>query len=227
MKKVIALLLVCVFLLSGTAMADDYIIHNGVKFGMTEDEVSQMESDGGFYFQDGKWHGTVAGQSNSTIQYYYNLNTHLLYMTWYRFPDMNSYRQINDALIAKYGNTEFSSVTGKYLEKPTMNRIDEDFMPIYRDVISDAAFSQWLVPIENNQTILVYHYCYHHERTIYDLEPIAKAIDDLIESGWSKESAQYYWMPPTENIHCVRYELLADDDLEKYNKKINSFIDDL
>ena len=227
MKRMVALLLVCAFLLSGTAMAEDYIIHNGVKFGMLEDEVAELERAGGFYYQDEKWHGTVAGQPNSTIWYIYNGNTQKLYMAWYTFPDLSSYKQINDALIAKYGETEFSSATGKYLEKPTMNEIDEAQMPTYRDVISDADFSQWLVPIENNQTILVYHYCYKYERTIYNLEIIAKVIDGLIAKGWSKEAAEEFWLRPAENMHCVRYELLTDDYVEKYTKKINSFMDDL
>ena len=91
MKKFVAVLLVMIMLCSCllSVSADEYVIHSGVTFGMSKDEVKALETEAGFTVKENakqaiinscpshrgnnlSLDGTIAGFSGANICYHFN-----------------------------------------------------------------------------------------------------------------------------------------------------------
>lgn len=203
MKKAVSILLIALFILGitvnaiceGTAV-EDYSLHNGTKFGMTKDEVIQIEADAGFelkpyagtdYMLFGG--GTIAGVPNSQIYYHFDGDGKLFQMRYslnagYHKSE-EDYNKINQMLVEKYGETQYSSKTNKNLPiKPialhpnayifvgniTSKSIDGLGMETVPDQekpdvkfqmwIHCRQYSEWLFPLKDDGGIIIDHSFY-------------------------------------------------------------------
>lgn len=76
MKKMFCLVIALIVMLgSVAALAEEFSLHSGVKFGMTREEVAAAEKANGFKPQDNSEYDTldvngfIAGYNNSDIKY--------------------------------------------------------------------------------------------------------------------------------------------------------------
>lgn len=171
MKKIISLVLMVVMLFSVSAFAEEevFTLHNGTTFGMTMEEVIELEANGGFALEKEKEPlkagndilrgiGTIANQKDSKIGYCFLDNQ--LYEMYYEFVTTEtSYNAIENSLVEKYGDTEFSSKTGftfpptkrdTMVGHPNLPTSNVEYMPL---------FSQRIITIENGNEMLIDHYC--------------------------------------------------------------------
>lgn len=119
MKKILSVLIFLVMLMSVSAVAEEFTLHSGTKFGMSANEVKRLEAQNGFKFSttpysdtDLQGTGIVANQSNTTIYYSISATQGVTQMQ-YVFENHKSFDAIEEGLIAKYGETDYSSETWK------------------------------------------------------------------------------------------------------------------
>ena len=166
MKKIISLILMIAMLISVSAFAEEeFSLHNGVKFGMTSEEVAAIEEASGFKYHQYDTHGTIdgkiAGQEDASIFFYYNNSPDAydipycedngLYKCTYGFSN-GSYDTLYDALVSKYGqatydlNDQHISVSQSFYNTSNCSwNTDGDKISLIR---------QWLVPY-NDTYILI------------------------------------------------------------------------
>jgi len=197
MKKIISLVLMIAMLFSMSAFAEEeFTLHNGLKFGMTKEEVYEAEKAAGVpltedELYDYTWEGTIAGERNSKL--FILINDSGLYKMHYEFDSLESYDTLNNGLIEKYGKTTYSSETGVYLDEPTTDHIDS--IPyVFTDTYSNARYSQWLIPYSDTQSIFIEHYVFQRDRI---------SFSKIYESFSRVE-------------HVISYELLSEYMTEKY-----------
>lgn len=169
MKKIISLVLMVAMLFSVSAFAEEeFMLHNGTKFGMSRDEVINQEAQNDFNLLSRsnilEGHGIVANQSNTGITYYFSSNDNLLYCMSYAFADTDSYVAIENSLLNKYGETSYSSITGFAFPKV------EGFSPSVGFVTSEGTtrekqfkrdrYSHRLVQISDTDYVIIEHYTY-------------------------------------------------------------------
>lgn len=169
MKKALFVLVSLVLMLATQfAFADEeFTLHNGTKFGMNKDEVLKIESSKGFSvtyepeFNQLSGRGTIAAQADTGICYFFGDNNSLYKMS-YEFSDINCFYNIEKNLIAKYGETEYSSDTLK--EYPTIHTYSSGkTVPMssyslgYANVNRDS-YSQRVIKINDKQYVLIDHY---------------------------------------------------------------------
>ena len=113
MKKIICVLLV-VMMLMGTAFAEEeFTLHNGTKFGMTSEEVIEIERENGFdyghwvsddkgykeydysWLHDKNGH-TIAGQEKASITYFFRDSDDALFEAKYVFSSTNLNRHTTE-----------------------------------------------------------------------------------------------------------------------------------
>ncbi len=184
-------------LFSMSAFAEEeFTLHNGLKFGMTKDEVYETEKAAGVHLieddtWDYIWEGTIAGEWNSKLCI--SINDSGLDKVVYEFDSLESYDTLNNGLNEKYGKTTYSSETGVYLDEPTTDHIDS--LPyVFTDTYSNARYSQWLIPYSDTQSILIEHNVFQRDRISYT---------EKFES-FSRVD------------HSISYELLSEYMIEKY-----------
>lgn len=169
MKKIVGMILMVAMLFGTLAFAEEeFTLHNGTKFGMTEKEVIEAEANKGFELKrDSSVEtkivsiigiGTIANQENTTIHYYFQDDQ--LYEMFYKFVTTEmSYNAIENSLIEKYGNTEFSSETGYTLCQTEREDVDAGHSLIpTSNVKYMPLFSQRIVSIEDGKEMLIDHY---------------------------------------------------------------------
>lgn len=198
MKKIISLVLMLAMLLSVSAFAEEeFTLHNGLKFGMTKEEVYETEKAAGVQLTEDEifdyvWKGTIAGQINSKLEISINGDFGLS-TVYYSFDSLESYDTLNNGLIEKYGKTPYSSETGVYLDEPTTDHINS--LPyVFTDTYSNARYSQWLIPYSNTQSIFIHHYVFQRDRI---------SFTEKFESFSRVE-------------HVISYELLSEYETEEY-----------
>ena len=198
MKKIISLILMIAMLISVSAFAEeDFTLHNGLKFGMSKEEVYETEKTAGVELTEGEfwdyeWNGTIAGEMNSKLCLYFWDDDTGLTKVIYEFNTLGSYDTLNNGLIEKYGETPYSSKTGVYLDEPTTNHVDNLGFAI--DTYSNADYSQWLIPYSDTQSVYIEHYVFQRERVSYT---------EVFESFSRVE-------------HVISYELLDEYTTEQY-----------
>ena len=132
MKKLISILLAMIIAMASvSALAEEFTLHSGTKFGMSLDEVKSIETSNGytventslkyaFYDTDGKYYskatnalqikGTMAGIENSTLSYYFNDNNEL-FAAVYKFGPL-----VHEGNIVEYADIQ-NTLSQKYSEK--------------------------------------------------------------------------------------------------------------
>ena len=187
MKKIICVLLV-VMMLMGTAFAEEeFTLHNGTKFGMSGDDIVSLESEAGIYLSEdeapyGKVYEaktTVAGVHDTALSYM--LWNDELYCMTYSFTEDNpdfsfdEYFNIENGLIQKYGETQYSSQTQQSIPSrmpyKTTKLIDKE-VPNYHSlgVWKDDMYSQRLVPLSDGSYVFIIHQVYSYywaDRMVY------------------------------------------------------------
>ncbi len=179
MKKLLGCLLIIVLsLLLVSASAEEFSLRNGVKFGMTENEVIQTENIG---FEDADWSKytslkairseeplTLAG-ADGTIVYFFDKNEGLV-ACFYRHNGMSLFgniindsdnQAVIDKLTEKYGqpigkDSDFVAI-GNYID--AVDYYNEQ----YFDAPYDLTFYQWLSPIDNGYVDIMFLYTRYRE----------------------------------------------------------------
>lgn len=177
MKRISSLLLICVMILLGAvANAEEFTLHNGTTFGMTPQEVIEIETAKGFTFEQTTPNGsgclttkgTVAGQIDTNIDYYFSDNG--LYDMIYRFSDGQSFASIEQGLEKKYGPTEYTSSSG--MVYPDFTVYEKEFptdltLGLYREnslsreTRNSSEYTQRLLPLSDDAYVYIEHFVEH------------------------------------------------------------------
>ena len=176
-KKGLSILIILSVFIScivGSASANEFTLHSGVAFGMTEDEVRTLEKKAGFDLVDysgvndygsnkiskkKEVKGQIAGISDSTIHYMFDKGGKLTACTYIlgdMFTDLEpNYSTIENALIKKYGEPS-------ELWLPIAERIG--FEPLLYINSWGMGFkslpenSSWLIEQDDGSYVLISHY---------------------------------------------------------------------
>lgn len=171
MKKVITVLLVLSIIICGigSAMAEDFSVRNGVKFGMTEEEVLKIEIENGTTHYESKDLGTkfhyldcfqlsIAGFDKSGIWYIFNKKTNKLDDIEYFFLNTSVFSELADMLREKYGEPLNSSFTnGKVWESPSYRMSCAVKYP------QKLQYYEWIVPFDDCYTLIDVMYYVEYE----------------------------------------------------------------
>lgn len=168
MKKTISFFLAITlhFLcLLGTAFADDFSVRNGIQFGMSVDEVKQLEKDNGMpdynlYLEDNYgiytyfclgYDTSLAGIDGSRLIYCFDNKTNRLkeikYELGSRYKDsekaMSIYKTVTETMIQKYGIPDYSSsYNGKVFPILTESMLEAAINATSYD---DMVFNEWVI----------------------------------------------------------------------------------
>jgi len=222
MKKIISLVLMIamLFSLSAFAVEEEFTLHNGTKFNMSPEEVIQLEEQAGFDASelDSTGHislsGKIAGQEGTNASYWFQ-DDKLVQMT-YTFVDDSSFQAISNALIQKYGVSEYSSDT----------RVDIPTFEIYGRTYSDnhdigvyfenqyarlsrvsCSYSQYIIQISDNEYVYIDH-------------TASKVLRENL-GMFSSKGNEY------STNHNVEYVLLDAETVEKIFNDLNQLNSDL
>ncbi len=169
MKKIVAgILAFMLVLLSSIALAEKdepvFEIHNGVQFGMTKEEVIALEAAAGVVLEktnpnsgyDGlSAETTIAGCKNTILVYSFAYNR--LVQAGYCFLTFDMFNTLENALIKKYGETDYNYITRKRYDK---TNIDTLGTRVWQSVFSqtDEPWSHRIVQISDALTIAIDHH---------------------------------------------------------------------
>ena len=184
MKKIISffLIILCIILLSSTGIAEDFIIHSGVKFGDTEEEVKQKETltlIGGLISL--KYKGNVAGYDNAYIEYYFDYNNdNKVYDVNYKLANtydmsylkeevLDIFKELEEKLTTKYGRkisekeSAYKYLKGFYykanIEELNIFRYKED---------RRIEVNSWLVKYNNYNVKIDLYCCYDKPDIVFN-----------------------------------------------------------
>lgn len=156
MKKMLCLVISLIVLLgSVAALAEEFTLHSGVKFGMTREEVAAAEKANGFKTKDNSSYDTldvegfIAGYDNSDIMYSFKNNS--MTSAHYHFGrnDDKVFPAVKETLISKYGEPIYEDVDG-YIDFRIHGMTVWDTLKHFSGYLqcSVEGFSQWIYPIE-------------------------------------------------------------------------------
>lgn len=208
MKKLLSFILVSILFatcITGSALADEFSLHSGVKFGMTEQEISSLESQAGFSLKDvfvlsstpmKKITGQVAGIQDSEIIYAFDSDGKMFASTYQlggKYADFDpDYSIIEQALTDKYGqpdNSWFPAVVMVSSYEPFNYFISWGNF----SASLPENYSSWLIKQDDESCVLIVHYYafggastqFHiigyQKYTANEIESIKKTVDDTIE----------------------------------------------
>ena len=125
MKRIISLMLMIAILLSCCAYAEEvFYLHNGTTFDMSFDEIKETEKNSGVELKEEinatsaflTATDTIAGQPNSRLEYYFSngklKEMRYVFVSYGKKAQITAFDTIENGLIKKYGETEYSSITG-------------------------------------------------------------------------------------------------------------------
>lgn len=153
MKKIVGMILIIAMFTGITAFADEAILtlHSGVQFGMTIEEVQQLEEDAGFMLVPrGKlseggpvasipfltggyflWERATLAGFDADVHYAFTDNA--LWGVSYEFwtdahgESNSAYVHVLETLESKYGETEYNEETSKRYNLPAKNGTSDEF----------------------------------------------------------------------------------------------------
>lgn len=156
MKKMLCLVISLVVILSSvSALAEEFTLHSGVKFGMTREEVTAAEKANGFRTQENSSYDTldvegfIAGYDNSEIMYSFKDNSMTSVHYHFGQNDDKVFPAVKATLISKYGEPIYEDIDG-YIDFSIHGRTVLDTWEEFSGYLkcSVIGFSQWLYPIE-------------------------------------------------------------------------------
>ncbi len=183
MKKILCLFIGLIVLLGSiSALAEEFALHSGVQFGMTVDEVVELEEKSGFeckvYDENSEYsglgpnehevrvEGKIASIDESSIEYYFVDNA--LTIAWYEFGNSgwggfsyspDDFDTVETALVNKYG--EPNCPTGLFDSFAFTDDVESITHCQECDVYGDCdiyGLSNWLIPLNDNACIFIEHY---------------------------------------------------------------------
>ena len=178
MKRLGCLFLVMILAATtASALAEQFTLHSGVMFGMTKDEVQQIEKDAGFDVEEiemkeedrrncAKIHlaeaisvnGQIAGVHGANIKYHFDKEGALdsaVYLLGIE-ESSGAYTPIRKSLIQKYGepDSDMAEVWHAYLNMDAYSNYDN-----YGDEdVCDVDFynnDSWLIPQEDGTYVII------------------------------------------------------------------------
>lgn len=205
---------------------EKFTLHNGTQFRMTKEEVINIEKQNGciltedsisYNYPEGAISGieTIENQPDTTIVYGFKDNS--MYFMGYTFCDTDTYEMIEYELIQKYGETDYSSVTG--LEFPQYNELTKGRRIPFASWDNTVIFDEPSILDSFDITNPIYVYqCYNRtdysHRLVYLSNDEAVFIEhynyELITNGKLGASKQY-----------LKYHLLTADELNTIQQEIN------
>jgi len=142
MKRQICLILsfLCLFSCIKVAIADQYVIHNGVSFGDSKNEVLEKEKSAGLLLEEHnsseviicpyhsilwKMKTKIAGYDDANLFYHFDSNDKLvscvyaLYSSKIKDDVVSNFNSVNSMLMTKYGENDVllnTAITNDYLD---------------------------------------------------------------------------------------------------------------
>ena len=237
MKKMLCVMLV-VMMLMGTAFAEEeFTLHNGTKFGMSPNEVIELESSCNVVISEkpgpherylGK--ASVAGQSNTEI--YYDFANGKLFQMEYCFfihsGSMNedSFISIESGLTKKYGETPYCSSTNQSLNSI---RISD---PKYLPYDSSMAFVQPYIGYagdksSSSETYSVYERLNYSQRILPLDDNSYVLIDHYLFTFTKYNSQSNAIVAGPDYSHILVYTLLSETEANQMLDENKPSNDDL
>lgn len=167
MKRLLTVGIVFLFVISLAcfASAEQFIIHNGVAFGMTHEDVAKLETDAGFEvgsYEEDIWtkepsidvKGTIAGASGAEITYQFGTNDSL-HEADYNLWDKGNYQNVLTAMISKYGdpNTNADWVNANYDHSVWLSTSVAGVSIFY--TINSMEWSSWLIKQDDGSFVSI------------------------------------------------------------------------
>lgn len=231
MKRMLVLVLMVAMLFSVSAFAEEtFTLHSGTKFGMTSQEVAQIELEKGFemtvshYEDSGEYsaygRGRIANMDNTSMWYSFSSDDSL-YDLLYEFDEgdddlaktLIKFETIEEGLVAKYGATEYCSETGfsfpvlgfKGRSERFKNKYPYDGGVEYKGKQAECshtrvAYSHRLIELDDGSCVLIDHVVYKERMKLI-------GSDDY--------------------QHQLRYILLTEEEAQLIRQSMNQFINDL
>ncbi len=230
MKKMLCVMLVALMLM-GTAFAEkEFTLHNGTKFGMTLEEVRQLEQETIDGPLNAKWgitlknyesngyllgmRAVIAGYDNTSLCYGF-IDNKLVAMYYGFKTDANTifdeYYNIEQGLVKKYGEAEYSSTNG--LSLPTVQ------------IYPTASFIDYITP--GSDCLIPNHAIGNNVRDMYShrILPIGEGTYILIDH--SVLSTQYDNVPQRTYSHTLQYFYLTEHEAQVFFDEIADVNNDL
>lgn len=249
MKKIISLVLMVAMLFAVSALAEEeFSLHNGTKFGMSMQEVSDTELSKGFSVSpegDGLYgEGTIAGRSPAAVRYFFDENAQLehcdyfIYLNQQNSSNNGDYDSTNESLIGKYGTPVATETSGTPLSvksnfSPSVKglfKMDNTGYPVTGESISGEIYT---VPIGNdgaNAKLVMYECPRFSQWLIEQADGTSILIDHCYiieryhfsingELAPGDDYLSYYEM--------INYTLLSVEEVESLKESTNQVMDDL
>ena len=231
MKKIISLVLMFAMLFSVSALAEvEFTLHSGTTFGMSSQEVAQIELEKGFDMEVYHWEdtgeysvwgsGRIANMDKTQIRYSFT-NDDSLYDLVYLFDEgdddlaktLIKFDTIEEGLIAKYGATEYSSETGFSFPVLGFRGGSERFYDKYP---YDGGVEYKGRPAECSHTRIAYSH-----RLIELDDGSCVLIDHVVYNERMKMTGSNHYQ------HQIRYILLTEEEAQIIRQSMNQFVNDL
>ena len=241
MKKILSFVLTVAMLFSVSAFAEEEItLHNGVKFGMSKQEVTDIESSKGFPISEEDFglygEGIIAGRSSSALRFFFDdeaergmVQCNYVFLT----TSETNFNNMNDQLISKYGeptytaeNDTFCPVSIKY--QPSKIGLLTGSCPYTYRSITENVFS---TPVEDG-----FQYYFDYNCPLYSqwLLPQADGSAILIDHSAIVEYRQGYLsneraqkLDKTMTYETITYSLLTKEQVDLIQMNANKISDDL
>lgn len=240
MKKIISLILMLAMLINVSAFAEEFSLHNGIKFGMTKDEVIKTELEAGFGLAEGRYgEGIIAGYNGAVRCEYYGIGSTLDKVCYFYYTtNAQSYTALGNALAGKYGAPAHTSNSGtyyavenemqingiigiadKYTRLPMTGQSIHDVGTIYERpgnfcdnafVFKCPQYEQWLVPQEDGSAVLIDH------------SQIAS-----YEGSWDRDKQDLMGDWNIYSYELITYTLLSSTEAAALQQNTASIYDDL
>ena len=243
MRKVVGIILLFAVMLSSSALAEEFSLHNNTRFGMTMEEVINKERANGYGLVqpedfDGLYgEGVIAGRSPSALRFFFNNEAEReMVQCNYVFlkTSESNFNNMNNQLVEKYGdptytyeNDTFCPVPTKYQPHKKLGLLYGSCPYTYRS-ITENTFS---IPSDDD-----FQYYFNYACPLYSqwllLQPDGRAI--LIDHSAVVEYRKGYYLNSRSNdldrtlaYETITYSLLSKEQVELIQANGNRTSDDL
>lgn len=208
MKRLGCLFLVMILVATtASALAEQFTLHSGVMFGMTKDEVRQVEKDAGFDVEEVKMDkmyrrncqeihldkaisvsGQIAGVSGANIMYHFDEEGQLDSAV-YNLGQANSYgayTPIRESLIQKYGepDSDMSEVWHTYLNMDVYSV--SDYCAGFNMNVDSSYNDSWLIPQEDGTYVIITGFEHHIDSYVLTWVGYQKFSKEDVEGALQK-----------------------------------------
>lgn len=242
MKKVVGIILLFAVMISSSALAEEFSLHNDTRFGMTIEEVINQEKAKGFGLKqstkfDGLYgEGIIAGRSPSALRFFFDnegdrgmVQCNYVFLT----TSESNFNNMNNQLVEKYGdptytyeNNTFYPVPIKY-QAHKLGLLDASCPYTYRS-LTENTFS--------TATNGGFQYFFVYACPLYSqwVIPQTDGSAILIDHSAVLEYSQGYYnnermsnLDQTSTYETITYSLLSKEQVDLIQMNANKISDDL